>query len=131
VVQVQQFHYSIKATRSVRFDFMLPNTKDIPTCTPESTEVPLVAFTVRLNLVSPKWLNLVTPGRVAKAVPKIAVDKKSQFVFWENHVRASRQGSDIPLKSITSRPQLSANQQFNVGSFLPNTRHEAAATFWR
>jgi hypothetical protein len=68
---------------------VLPNSEDIPPCASEPSEIPLVALAIRLNLVSPKWLNLVLPARIAKPVPEITVKENSQFMLVENQVGTS------------------------------------------
>jgi len=81
---------SLNALAEIISNFVLPDSQDPPTTPLETTNVPLIASSVGLNLLSPKWPKFVTPARITVAVPKVSVNENGDPVASKNQVGTSR-----------------------------------------
>lgn len=108
---------------AVVLNLMLPNAYDFPAAAPKLAKIALVAAPVAMNFFPPEWLQLVFPAREPVTVPEVAIDKNGQFPFDKNQVRTARECPHVSSKSKPSGPELTSDQELNIGSVLPNARH--------
>ncbi len=126
---MQSGYYSCHTSDDVGLYLVLPDSHDSPAGAPETAKVSLVTPAISFDLFSPKRLDLVSPARVAKAVPEIAIDENGEPFSCEDQIRTSSEFPDVLAKAESPLPQRTGNRQFDVGTLLANLGHEAAALF--
>ena len=105
VRRLQAGDYSCHASDDVGLYLVLPDSHDSPAVASETAKVSLVTPAVSFDLFSPKRLDLVSPARVAKAVPEIAIDENGEPFSCEDQIRASGEFPHVLAEVESPLPQ--------------------------
>jgi hypothetical protein len=111
------------ASFKVVFDFMLPYPEDSPSALPQSTEVPLIAFSVLLYLFLPEGRQLVPPKGKSESMPEVAIDENRNTMAREHNVWFPRQIGDMFSKTVAASMKLATKNALNVCIAISHPRH--------
>ena len=87
----QGLRYSSDTCNSIQFNLVLPDSEHPPAKTTQLLGVPLIAFSVAANLVSPEGRQPVLPDWKSPSMPEIAVDEDGHPGLWEDEIRTPRE----------------------------------------
>jgi hypothetical protein len=116
----------------VVLNFALPHCQYTPPSLPQFLNNAPVAFTVSVDLLSPKFYvrRWFAGSRTHVAVPETPVDEYRTLTTPEHNIGAARQIPCVKAVSVAEAEQKTPHDKFWEGVLATNSRHCGASLLW-
>src|SRR5215469_13401901 len=107
----------------IALDLVLPKAQYGPSHRAKFADIRLVAASILFNLELPKWADAVPPRWETPAMPKITLNKNCDPVSRKYDIGSAWQCPHMLAKSEAPPVEIAADERFQRGVFVPNSRH--------